>query len=397
MRWFEEQETAARRGRPVFGEMLKLLKAGRVAGVVIHKIDRSARNLRDWADLGELIDQGISVHFANEALDLNSRGGRLAADIQAIISADFIRNLRVETKKGFYGRLNQGLLPRPAPVGYLNFGKGKPKAVDPEKAGYIRVAFELYASGRFNLRALTEKMYDLGPRSRAGEKVSLNGMSKILRNRFYAGVIIIEKTGQVFAGIHEPIISQELFDRTQVRLEGKANRKTIKHRFLFGRLFRCEQCGLCYIGEQHKGIVYYRCHTAGCASKFIPESKLEQAIVREFKKLEFAQEEKDYFRRWILKSRKEWDRPQQQMTQTLRLRLKRVEERMSKLTDAYLDQMIDKEAFEERKTTLVQDVAQCVTGWPKASQVVGYCVFRRKRPPIPDESATPSERSDAGL
>src|SRR3984885_9695939 len=124
IRWFEEQETAARRGRPVFGEMLRLLKSGRVAGVVIHKIDRSARNLRDWADLGELIDQGISVHFANEALDLNSRGGRLAADIQAIISADFIRNLREETKKGFYGRLKQRLLPRPAPLGYLNCGKG---------------------------------------------------------------------------------------------------------------------------------------------------------------------------------------------------------------------------------------------------------------------------------
>ena len=51
--------------------MLKLLKLGKAAGVIIHKIDRSARNLRDWADLGELIDQGIQVHFANESLDLS--------------------------------------------------------------------------------------------------------------------------------------------------------------------------------------------------------------------------------------------------------------------------------------------------------------------------------------
>src|SRR5258705_2665500 len=75
IRWFEEQETAARRGRPVFGQMLKLLRGGRASGVIIHKIDRSARNLRDWADLGELIDPGIAVHFANEALVLNSRCG----------------------------------------------------------------------------------------------------------------------------------------------------------------------------------------------------------------------------------------------------------------------------------------------------------------------------------
>ena len=49
-------------------------------GVIIHKIDRSAGNLRDRADLGELIDAGIEVHFANESPDLNSRGGRLSAD-----------------------------------------------------------------------------------------------------------------------------------------------------------------------------------------------------------------------------------------------------------------------------------------------------------------------------
>src|ERR1044071_9383384 len=56
--WFEETETAGKRGRPVFGQMMKLLKAGKAAGVVIHKIVRCARNLRDWADIGELIDQG---------------------------------------------------------------------------------------------------------------------------------------------------------------------------------------------------------------------------------------------------------------------------------------------------------------------------------------------------
>ncbi len=51
------------------------------------------------------------VHFANESLDLQSRGGRLSADIQAVVAADYIRNLREETRKGFYGRLKQGLCP----------------------------------------------------------------------------------------------------------------------------------------------------------------------------------------------------------------------------------------------------------------------------------------------
>src|SRR5207245_11339384 len=103
--WFEERETAAKHGRPVFTQMLKLLRQGKARGVIIHKIDRSARNLKDWADLGEMIDAGIEVHFANESLDLHSRGGRLSADIQAVVAADYIRNLREETRKGFYGSL----------------------------------------------------------------------------------------------------------------------------------------------------------------------------------------------------------------------------------------------------------------------------------------------------
>jgi site-specific DNA recombinase len=135
---FEDQITAAKSGRPAFTEMLKALKRGHASGVIIHKIDRSARNLRDWADLGELLDSGIEVYFANESLDMKSRGGRLSADIQAVVAADFIRNLREETKKGFYGRINQGLFPMPAPLGYLNVGKGQLKVIDETKAPLIK-------------------------------------------------------------------------------------------------------------------------------------------------------------------------------------------------------------------------------------------------------------------
>src|SRR5690349_18200723 len=56
--WFEEQLTAAKKGRPLFSNILKRLRRGDADGLVIHKIDRSARNLRDWADLGDLIDKG---------------------------------------------------------------------------------------------------------------------------------------------------------------------------------------------------------------------------------------------------------------------------------------------------------------------------------------------------
>jgi len=58
---FEERETAAKQGRPVFLDLLDSLKKGKAKGIVIHKIDRSARNLKDWAALGSLIDEGVAV------------------------------------------------------------------------------------------------------------------------------------------------------------------------------------------------------------------------------------------------------------------------------------------------------------------------------------------------
>src|SRR5216683_2900720 len=44
--WFEEKETAAKRGRPVFGEVLERLRKGEVDGLIVYKVDRSARNLK---------------------------------------------------------------------------------------------------------------------------------------------------------------------------------------------------------------------------------------------------------------------------------------------------------------------------------------------------------------
>ena len=47
--WFEEKETASKAGRPVFNQMIKRLRNGHAEGLVVHKLDRSARNLHDWA------------------------------------------------------------------------------------------------------------------------------------------------------------------------------------------------------------------------------------------------------------------------------------------------------------------------------------------------------------
>lgn len=272
--WFEESESAAKKGRPKFDELLKRLGKKEADGVIIHKIDRSARNFHDWARIADHLDAGVEFHYAVEGLDLSTRGGRLSADLIATISTDYIRNLKQEMRKGFYGRLNQGLYPLRAPIGYLNNGKGKRKTIDPAYAPQIKHAFKLYATGEYSLHSLRSEMQLTNCN---GGPVSIKGWSTILRNPFYYGVMRLRSTGETFQGNHEPIIDQKLFDRVQAVLDGKSGKKLTKHRLRYASLFRCSACNKAVIGERQKGSVYYRCHTSGCVTKGLKEDEIDAA------------------------------------------------------------------------------------------------------------------------
>ena len=351
--WFEERETAAKRGRPGFGRMLKGLREGRTTGVIIHKIDRSARNLKDWSDLGELIDQGTDVHFANESLDLHTRGGRLSADIQAVVAADYIRNLREETRKGFYGRIKQGLYPLPAPLGYLNAGRGKLKTLDPAKAPLVRKAFELYATGEYNLDELVIELWRRGLRNQHSGKLTRNGLSVLLNKPFYIGLIRLHRTGEVFPGGHEPLISKSLFDRVQRILRGKVHAKVLRHEFLFRRLFTCQTCRYSLSGERQKGWIYYRCHTRTCPTTAIRQDAAENVVLEQLAPLTFTPEEKAYLAQKVAHLRNSWTEERERQRPALALRLKQLDDRLNRLTDAYIDRLIEKDLFETRKTALL--------------------------------------------
>lgn len=350
---FEERETAAKSGRPVFNQMLKCIKQGQAEGVLMHKIDRSARNLRDWADLGDLIDHGIQVHFVNEGLDLFSRGGRLSADIQAVIASDFIRNLREETRKGFYGRIKQGLYPRPAPLGYLNMGKGKPKQLDPIRAPLIRRAFEMYATGDWGLNALVDKLYEMGLRNRNGNKVVRNGLSSILHNVFYIGLIRLKEKGEIFNGIHQPLISKTLFDQVQDVLAGKNIKKVKRHTFQFRGVICCAHCQTKPSGEIHKGHIYYRCHTKDCEQRSFREEVVENVVGDFLGQLAFNNEERESFEQYIKAESDNIIDSTETQKKTLKMQLEQLKERLSKLTDGYLDRVIDEASYLEKKNSFI--------------------------------------------
>ena len=349
--WFEEKETAAKQGRPIFTRMINLLKDKKANGVIIHKIDRGTRNYKDWAALEELLGSGSELHFAHESLDMNTRAGRLTADMLAAIAADYIRNLREEASKGLYGRLKQGIYPFGAPVGYLDNGGGQVKTIDPIQGQLVKKAFELYAKREYSLSSLVPVVKDLGLRNSNGHYITKTGLSKILNNPFYVGILKVK--GKQFQGKHEPLVSSELFLQVQNILRCKTNVKQLKHAFLFRRLIKCNECNYTLIGEKQKGHIYYRCHSKNCHTKGIREELIEKLVLNSFENIQFYHIEERVLNELLQDIQQNWEKTQTKLEESYKMQKHKLALKLDRLTDAYIENTIDKEVFEDKKEKLM--------------------------------------------
>lgn len=349
--WFEEKKTAAKQGRPLFTNMMKLLTTKKADGVIIHKIDRGARNWGDWVDVTALVDAGYEMHFAHESLDMNTRGGRLSADIQVAVAVDYIRNLKQEAIKGLYGRLKQGIYPFQAPLGYIDTGKGKVKEVHPVQSVLVRKAFELYATREHSLDTLSEKMYELGLRNRKGKRVFVNSLSIILNNPYYMGIIKVKHVE--FNGGHEPIITPELFNRVQTILRANNKPKVAKHDFKFRKLLICKGCGYTLAGEMQKGHIYYRCHTKNCITKGIKERTLDNLLQKAFATAQLIPEESEILKELFTETEKAWIVKHNNLVEAIKLQKGQIAQKLERLTDCYLEGGLDKDTYADRKGKLL--------------------------------------------
>ena len=354
-KYFCEMETAATQGRPKFTQMIRELRAGSAEGLILHKIDRGARNLREWSDITDLIELNIKVYFVHDALDLTTRGGRLTGDMLAAVAADYVRNLREETKKGILGRLKQGLWPFGAPLGYINNGKGQAKTIDPVIGSLVHEAFELYATGAYTLKSLRQTLYERGLRTKRNRPISKNALTAIFNNRFYVGVLILRSTGEAFPGIHPPLISVPLFEQVQDVLTGRFRRKCGKHHFFYRGRILCRKCSLRLVGERQKGHVYYRCHSEQCKGTSFREEHADGAVDAALHLLRKFIETYPELEETLAKAIELRRADKTAMLRGLSLKRDKIEERLSAVTDAVIDGLIERDIFIRKKNELLDE------------------------------------------
>ena len=350
--WFEETKTAALQGRSEFARLIKRLRAGEARGAIVHKIDRSARNLKDWSDFIGLMEHGVAIHIASENLDLSSRGGRLSADIQAVVAADYIRNLRLEALKGIRARYQQGLLPGMAPIGYENNGSGQAKTIHPVMGPLVRELFERYATKRYNLKNLAKTMNGLGLRNHRGNRLGVNSVSRILNQPFYTGLLLHQRSGETFPGVHEPLITRALFEACQDVLHGRTQHQSKRHGYAFSRLIRCSHCDYSLIAERQKGRVYYRCHTKSCPVTSLREDAIDQELGDRLASFRLEPEHRSAFEARINELIDHRTTNTQAKLDALQLEYDGLAKRQDRLTDLLLDDVLDEDAYRKKKRRL---------------------------------------------
>jgi DNA invertase Pin-like site-specific DNA recombinase len=78
--WYEDQETGTTLSRPAFELLQKDIFAGKVKTVIIWKLDRLSRNLRDGVNvLADWAERGLKIVVVTQQLELNGVIGRTIA------------------------------------------------------------------------------------------------------------------------------------------------------------------------------------------------------------------------------------------------------------------------------------------------------------------------------
>ena len=280
--------------RKTFQAMMKYVREKNIKIIICEKVDRITRNFKDAVTIDDWLeeDEEREMHFVKDNITLNklSRSNdKLNWGVRILFAKNYIDQLKEDVRKGYDEKAQQGWFPCSKKRGYLSIRpEGQKRAFwikDETKKSelpFIQKAFEFYANTEYSLKELRQNLYDEGWHTKDGKPIPKSTLAKILNDCFYCGKF--KYKGKVYQGNHPSIISEELYQRVQDKLNGR-HTKQRKHNHLFKGVMVCEECGCAVTAEIQKGHTYYHCtrHRPCSQKKFVREETIEEQILKEIK------------------------------------------------------------------------------------------------------------------
>lgn len=205
--------------RPQFQAMLAAAKAGHIRRIVAMKLDRMARNVREFlATVDQLKSWDCDLVLIKESFDTGTPQGRFAltmfaamAELEASTITERVMSGKQEkaTKGGFNGSS--------VPYGYTY--QAGAFAVNPEQAATVQNVFVMFNQG-MSLNAIMRRMNDSGvPTAKGGSQWFVNGIKHMLANGAYAGVGQWNGT-EADSNAYPAIVDRDTYDKANARMAG---------------------------------------------------------------------------------------------------------------------------------------------------------------------------------
>ena len=260
---------------------------------------------------------------------------------------------------------NGGTIGR-AKVGYLNVRKRiegrevRTIETDAERAPFIVMAFEAFATGKYTIESLQAMVTQAGLRMQATARrparpISLAQLADVLRDRYYLGYV--EYEGIEYPGRHEALITPELFERVQKVLDshsGAGTRTRTHNHYLKGVLWcaRCEHRFVVTHGRGNGGEYFYflgRGRQEGlCDQPYLNVHAVEQAVLDHYATVSFSDEFKTAVRARLDETLAHDLGSTQAVRERLEARLAALDTRESNLLDLAADGELPKEKIKEK-------------------------------------------------
>lgn len=363
--------------RPAVGRLIEDVKAGRVKNVVVYKIDRLTRSTSDLVYLVDLFNQyDCAFNSLMESIDTQTASGRMFIKIIGIFAEFERENIIERVKMGRDRKVKEGysLCSSHASYGYDREPGKKIQTINEEEAEIVREIFDKYVNENMSLNSIVRLLNLRKIPSKKGKLWDRKNLKNLLINATYIGkvrhFIDDEKHYVELEGLHEPIISEELFEQAASLAEKNkatsSTKKPVEQNYYLGFLY-CARCGGRLSTHNRKtklkdGSIQYHCSyrcqnnmlNGGCDMRGdINHKKVESAFLSYIDRIADLNVSDEI----EMEQTEAVHQKSDELIQSYTDKLQSLDKRHREIMDSYCDGGIDFESYRHMKNKLDSDKA----------------------------------------